>query len=67
MGEVNQLPYLPFDVLTIIANYATKQNIDDRNQFKLVSREFYNATSNDLSYRMMNLEYYSTLWLPTDT
>lgn len=31
----------------------------------MASREFYHAASNELSYRRMNLEDYSTLWLPT--
>lgn len=51
MGEVNQLPYFPLDVLTIILSYAAKENLNDRRQFMLVSRDFYRVASNYLSYK----------------
>lgn len=30
IDEMNQLPYLPLDVLTIIASYTTKQDVKTR-------------------------------------
>lgn len=41
MDERNQLPYLPLDVLVVIASYTAKNNLDDWKQFKLASHNFY--------------------------
>ncbi|KAB1226882.1 hypothetical protein CJ030_MR1G011835 [Morella rubra] len=60
-------PIPPLDVLIIIASYVAKRDANDWKQFKLVSREFYHAASNQLSFKRMNLEDYCTPWLPTLT
>lgn len=67
MKENDQLPYLPLKVLIIIISYMEKRDVDDWKKFRLVSRKFLHAALNELSFKRINLEDYTTPWLPTPT